>query len=88
MNIPNDLKRDGKALWASITERFEVDGVEHLLSEVCRMQDRLAELRKGMPGATAADLGRLVNAEAKVMASQARLWRLMGLDKAEVGGGK
>ncbi len=83
MKIPKDLKREGKALWASITEHFEVEGVEHLLAEACRMQDRLADLRALMAAATAADLGRLVNGEAKVMASQARLWRLMGLDKVE-----
>lgn len=83
MKIPQDLRREGKALWASITEHFEVAGVEHLLAEACRMQDRLADLRALMAAATAADLGRLVNGEAKVMASQARLWRLMGLDKVE-----
>lgn len=83
MKIPQDLRRDGKALWASITEHFEVEGVEHLLAEACRMQDRLADLRGKMPEVSSADLGRLVNAEAKVMASQARLWRLMGLDKVE-----
>ncbi len=45
---PRDLKTAGKAMWRTFTKalEFRVDEM-HLLGQACRVEDRLAGLRKG-----------------------------------------
>ena len=79
---PHDLEASGRELWDSLTCDYSVVGLEHPLAECCRLQDRLQTIRARMASANPADFGRLVNAETKVIAAQARYWRILGLDKA------
>ena len=79
---PDDLGTDGRVLWDSLTADYDCCGLEHPLAEACRLQDRLTVVRGLMRGATPADLGRLVNAECKLIAAQSRYWRILGLDRA------
>lgn len=81
LKTPTDLAAAGRKLWADIALQYEIHGCEHLVAEICKFQDRLETIRDLMRGASPADLTRLVNAECKVAAAQARLLRLVGFDK-------
>jgi hypothetical protein len=83
MKRPNDLKTDGRELWDQLTDDYDICGLEHLVAELCRLADRLAEIRHRMDGAkTSSEYAQLCGSEAKCMGSYARLVRLLGIPNA------
>lgn len=81
LTTPQTLGPEGRALWKWTTSHFEVAGCEPLLTELCSIADRLAEIRSAMKG-TKLDT-RLVNAEVKLMGQFQRAWKLLGLADSE-----
>lgn len=80
---PSGLGPDGRKLWAWIAAEFSVDGTEPLVTEICRVADRLAEVRKaiGEQGVGGADGKRnpLLDSEMKLSGQFGKLWRTLGL---------
>jgi hypothetical protein len=78
---PRGLGRAGQKLWRWLTTCYTIDGAEPLAMELATLTDRLEEIRQALkaPDLTAADRGRLVNAEVKVNAAYTRTWRVLGL---------
>ena len=84
---PKDLKAAGKALWCDICAQADsIEGTEPMLAELCRLSDRLAEIRETLKreGLMIVDKRHpLVDAEMKCTAQYQRVWRTLGLAEAE-----
>ena len=83
MDIPDDLKPAGRALWKQTLEEWSgFEGIEAILAELCRVHDRLSEIRQRidadgiMPGGKA---HQLLPIEAKLSGQFRMLWRGLGL---------
>jgi P27 family predicted phage terminase small subunit len=83
---PNDLQAAGRQLWRRISSEFEVRGTEDLLQELCRLADRLAEVRSVLKAeglvVGVGDKQRrhpLADLEPKLSAQYQKVWRLLGL---------
>lgn len=89
---PADLKKPGKGLWREVVRRYDVEGCEPLLGELCRLFSRLHEVRErlGMEGLTLTEgegarirtrKHPLIDAEPKLSAAFVKTWKTLGLDK-------
>lgn len=74
---PGGLETEGARLWGWLGENFDMAGAEPMCTELCRLADRLASIRKEI--ATAPNDMRLVAAEMKTTAAFARAWKSLGL---------
>ncbi len=81
---PKGLNQAGRRLWRWLTAAFDTTGCEPLATELCVVADRLAAVRALLPEATtAADRGRLIASEVRLLGQYARLWRVLGLADAD-----
>jgi hypothetical protein len=80
---PKPLGTEGQRLWNELQKSFDLDGCEPLLTELCRVADRLAEIRAEIARAGVANAGRLLDVEAKLSGQFRMLWRSLGLTDAE-----
>jgi hypothetical protein len=82
---PRDLGKPGRALWRWLQQNYELAGTEPLLRELCRLEDRLAEVRgvlaaEGiMPGKLKGRRHPLADSEVKLSGQYMRVWRTLGL---------
>jgi hypothetical protein len=94
LNPPKGLGRAGRGLWRQITLAYDTTGGEALLEELCRLQDRLSQVRAilNAEGLTVArTTGRrgpepardrrhpLADLEPKLSAQFQKVWKLLGL---------
>jgi hypothetical protein len=74
---PTTFAIEGRQLWHWAAERYDIEGTQPLLGELCQIADRLAavrtKFRRGTPD------GRLISAEVKLIAQFTRAWKLLGL---------
>jgi hypothetical protein len=70
------LGYQGQKLWDWAQQNFESARTEPLLMELCRLADRLSEIRRELKKGLD---GRLVNAEVKVCSQFTKTWKLLGL---------
>jgi len=87
---PADLKGPGRKLWRELVQRYTVEGCEPVLGELCRLFDRLQEVRDrlGAEGLTITEADGastrkhpLVDSEPKLSAAFVKAWKTLGLDK-------
>lgn len=86
MKEPKDLGPAGRALWRWVERQGSIDGTEPLLGELCKLQDRLTELRAALTrdGAIIREGGRIkkhpaADLEPKISGQFQKIWRLLGL---------
>lgn len=86
MKPPKDLGTAGKALWRWCVQQGDVSGTEPLLGELCRLADRLTELRAllAKDGAIIREAGRIrkhpaSDLEPKISGQFQKVWKLIGL---------
>jgi hypothetical protein len=84
--VPKDLGPSGRALWRWVTQQGDISGTEPLVAELCRLQDRLAELRAllAKDGAVLRESGRIrkhpaADLEPKISGQFRQAWKLLGL---------
>jgi hypothetical protein len=84
---PADLKRPGRELWRWIEGEYSLQGAEPLVSELCRVCDRLAQVREAIAAEGVGEGGKrnpLLDSEMKLSGQFSKLWRVLGLaDKPE-----
>lgn len=81
-----DLGPAGRRLWRWLRRQFDgVDDLEPLALELCRLADRLHEVRARLaaPDLPALDFARLAGAEVRLSASFVRTWRALGLSDGD-----
>lgn len=88
LRAPPDLRPAGKRLWRELTSNFAFDRGETAgLAELCRIGDRLAEVRETLAreGLVGTDGKRhpLADLEPKLSGQFRMLWRTLRLDVAE-----
>ena len=83
---PADLWGAGRRLWRSVTSQYDVAGVENLLAELCKLADRLQEIRDALnrDGLMIGEPGKqrrhpLADLEVKVSAQFQKVYKQMGL---------
>lgn len=86
MKMPNDLGTAGRQLWKRVEAAYDTEGVEDLLCELCRVADRLHEVRSTLKrdGLTVTEDGKLkrhplADLEPKLSGQFRMLWRTAGL---------
>ena len=87
MKLPADLGADGRRLFAWLDEIADIAAAEPLVVELCRIADRLGEVRAKLSsqGVTVTGArGRpaknpLCDVELKLSGQYAKLWRALGL---------
>jgi hypothetical protein len=84
---PADLKRPGRDLWAWVEAEYDLTGSEPLVAELCRVCDRLAEVRAAIAEEGVGADGKrnpLLDSEMKLSGQFGKLWRTLGMaDKPE-----
>jgi hypothetical protein len=84
---PADLKKPGRDLWRWIADEFTVEDSLPLVAELCRVADRLAEVRASIAEDGVGDSEKrnpLLDSEMKLSGQLGKLWRVLGLaDKPE-----
>jgi hypothetical protein len=86
MKAPTDLGTAGRRLWKRVEAAYDTGGVEDLLCELCRVADRLHEVRATLTreGLTVLEAGKLkrhplADLEPKLSGQFRMLWRTAGL---------
>lgn len=82
MKPPTGLQKPGRDLWRWIVEQGDIDGCEPMVNELCRLQDRLHQVRESISSEGVWLDGKknpLVDVEMKVSGQFAKVWRLLGL---------
>jgi hypothetical protein len=81
--IPKDLGKPGRELWNWLADSTEGDGTEPLEVELCKLADRLAEVRLAIKAGTLQDekgrKNQLLDIEIKLSGQFMRVWRTLGL---------
>jgi hypothetical protein len=90
LRSPADLRAAGKNLWRDLTSNFAFERGETAgLAELCRIADRLAQVRDTLAAEGLVDKeGKrhpLADLEPKLSGQFRMLWRTLRLDIAEVG---
>jgi hypothetical protein len=84
---PNDLRAAGKRLWNDLGNVFVFDDSAPLVAELCRIADRLAEVRETLTKEGLIDEdGKkhpLADLEPKLSAQLQKLWKLAGFSDPE-----
>jgi len=84
---PHGLGKAGQKLWRHVASNYDLMGNEPVLEELCRVTDRLAEVRERIAKDGLIDSkGRkhpLAELEPKLSGQFRMLWRLLGLGDDE-----
>lgn len=79
---PSGLQKSGRELWRKIAEMGSIDGVQPLLQELCKLQDRLTDVRATLEKDGLIVGGKkhvLADLEPKLSAQFQKIWKLLGL---------
>jgi hypothetical protein len=85
MPRPKTLQTEGRKLWNWTVRRFNTEGLEPLLGELCQLADRLGAVRSELHKTLDP---RLIAAEVKLIAQYTRAWKLLGLADSDVAKGR
>jgi hypothetical protein len=73
------LGKDGQRLWKDVSGRFDVTGCEPLLTELCTVADRLAQVRAAIAVEGVTAKNRLLGVELRLVDQFTKVWRTLGL---------
>lgn len=88
IKTPKGLNPAGRQLWRWLVDTcgtHDIEPVEPLAVELCRLSGRLATIREKLAAEdlSLADQGRLTNMEVKLNGAFVRAWRSLGLSDKE-----
>lgn len=83
MKPPKELKPPGKALWNSVLDFADIAGCEPLLAELCKIADRLHQVREQIAEDGLVDEDgkkhTLADLETRLVGQYLASWKMLGL---------